>query len=108
VFARAFWLISSVDQQLPKIQISGQMQIGPYRVDFLYVCGNRRLVVECDGFEFHDRTKEQAERDKARDRDLAALGYTVMRFTGSEIWRNPFAAASEVLGFLVESRAKAA
>jgi len=54
------------------------------------------VAVECDGHDFHERTKEQAERDKARDRDLQTLGWHVARFTGSEIFRDPEAAAEKV------------
>jgi very-short-patch-repair endonuclease len=47
------------------------------------------IAVECDGHDFHERTKEQAARDKRKDRDLQCLGWTVARFTGSEIYRSP-------------------
>jgi very-short-patch-repair endonuclease len=53
-------------------------------------------VVELDGHAFHERTKEQAAKDKARDRWMTGAGYAVVRFTGSEVWANPFAVASEV------------
>lgn len=55
-----------------------------------------KIVVECDGHDYHERTKEQAARDKARDRAMQRLGYTVIRFTGSEIWRDPVGCAKEV------------
>lgn len=55
------------------------------------------LVVECDGHDFHEKTKEQAARDKKRDRDLAELGFRVLRFSGSEIYKEPRAAAAAVL-----------
>jgi hypothetical protein len=55
--------------------------------------------VECDGHEYHERTKEQAERDKERDREVQALGYEVARFTGSEINRDPLKAAEKILSF---------
>lgn len=66
-----------------------QVQIGKYRVDFLvHDCNNEvRIIIECDGHDFHEKTKEQAHRDKKRDRDLQAAGYKVFRFTGSEIWK---------------------
>jgi hypothetical protein len=54
------------------------------------------IDVECDGHDFHERTRQQAERDKARDRDLQALGWVVARFTGSEIVRDPLVAARRV------------
>lgn len=55
------------------------------------------LYVELDGHDFHERTKAQARRDKSRDRAMAADGVTVLRFTGSEVWRDPDACAKETL-----------
>lgn len=69
---------------------------GDYRLDFAFECDGKRVAVECDGHEFHERTKEQAARDKARDRSLVAAGWQVLRFTGSEIWADPGKCASEV------------
>ncbi|MBE7157819.1 MAG: DUF559 domain-containing protein [Rhodospirillales bacterium] len=57
----------------------------------------RRLVVECDGHEFHERTKEQAARDKQRDRFLFNAEYPVMRFTGSEIVAGPLRCAQSIM-----------
>lgn len=54
------------------------------------------LVVECDGHEFHEKTKEQAAKDKWRDRQFAELGYRVLRFSGSEIYKDPKGAAESV------------
>ena len=84
------------------VLIAPQVQIGKYRVDFVarYIYGldgAAGLIVECDGHEFHEKTKEQAARDKARDRFFASCGYRVMRFTGSEIWANPIACAEQVI-----------
>lgn len=64
------------------------------------------LVVELDGHEFHERTKEQAQRDKSRDRQLQALGWKVLRFTGTEVYRDPRACALEVVRVLESSKAK--
>lgn len=80
-----------------------QIKVGPYRVDFIVGAntprfGTRYVVVECDGHDFHERTKEQAARDKARDRYLMARGYKVLRFTGSEIHRDPRSVWDEVVG----------
>ncbi len=76
-----------------------QHQLGDYRVDFALrrfalgegdtVLSTPIIVVECDGHEFHERTKEQATRDKERDRLLQSAGHVVLRFTGSELWREP-------------------
>jgi len=56
-----------------------------------------RLVIECDGHDYHERTKEQAARDRSRDRALTAAGYHVLRFTGSEIWSDPWRCRDEIL-----------
>lgn len=62
-----------------------------YRVDFLLVCGphpltNRVFAIECDGHEWHEKTKEQVARDKLRDRRLLMAGIIPVRFSGSEIY----------------------
>jgi hypothetical protein len=58
------------------------------------------IAVECDGHDYHERTKEQAKRDRSRDRRLSMLGFRVARFTGSEIYRNPSRCAEEVTGLV--------
>lgn len=76
-------------------RVTSQKQIGKYRVDFLldgFHAHNPlrmvQVIIECDGHDYHERTKEQAQRDKERDRTLQSLGFLVFRFTGSEIWRS--------------------
>lgn len=61
---------------------------------------DRKLAVECDGHNFHERTKEQASTDRERDRELQAAGYPVFRFTGSDIWNDPMGCARQALRFL--------
>ena len=82
-----------------------QIQIGPYRVDFLLDHKPSRdlppLIVEVDGHDFHERTKEQAQRDKSRDRFLVGRGYRLVRFTGSEIYADPVASAHQALAILL-------
>ncbi len=80
---------------------AAQYQIDRYRVDFaIYVVQSygsiTRLAIECDGHEFHEKTKEQAQRDKKRDRDLSIMGWKVIRFTGSEIFKDPQKCANEI------------
>ena len=79
-----------------------QVVIGSYRADFLMLHRASLntfagIVVECDGHDFHERTKEQATRDKSRDREMQIAGYRVLRFTGSEIWRDAFKCADQVV-----------
>jgi hypothetical protein len=66
---------------------------------------DHKLVVECDGHDFHDRTKAHASPDRARDRALQVAGFQVFRYTGADIWRDVMACATEVIdGLFVEIR----
>jgi hypothetical protein len=99
------------DLRWDHVVLGCQIQLPTWRVDFLVhapltTTGDggkitseswRQLIVECDGHDFHERTKEQAARDRARDRQAQIDGYTIMRFTGSEIWRDPWACAKQVM-----------
>lgn len=76
-----------------------QFAVDEYRVDFaLFNRAERsvKIAIECDGHDFHERTKEQAQRDKSRDRAIQMRGFKVLRFTGSEIYRKPMDCAREV------------
>jgi very-short-patch-repair endonuclease len=71
------------------------------RVDFAIFLprlqpGSPLVVIECDGHEFHERTPEQASKDKRRDRSLTAMGIPVFRFTGADILRDAKNVAYEV------------
>lgn len=84
-----------------------QVEIGSYRVDFLFRVRRDRwvdfstlLVVEIDGHDFHERTKEQASADRSRDRFFMRSGISVIRFTGSEVYRSPTRCAEETIDML--------
>lgn len=70
-------------------------------VDFAFFFGDCRIAVELDGHNFHERTKEQAARDKSRDRGLTAHGWKPIRFKGSEVWANPGRCVGEVQSVLM-------
>lgn len=53
------------------------------------------FAIELDGHDFHERTKEQAAKDKSRDRLLQTAGWKTLRFTGSEVFKSPFKCAVE-------------
>lgn len=77
----------------PTFRVELQAQVLNYRADFLItviLSGKTlgRVVIECDGHHFHERTKEQAAHDRGRDRAMTLAGYKVIRFTGSEIHRD--------------------
>ena len=95
------------------IFVETQAQLEGWRVDFLISVygdwarvsepqrneGWRRLIVECDGHDFHERTKEQAARDRSRDRWAQMNDIEVFRFTGSEIWRDPWGCAKQIVSW---------
>ena len=72
------------------------------RVDFYIAVYNEKthqgtqFIIECDGHDFHEKTKEQATRDKQRDRLLMSNGFNVMHFTGSEIFNNTSTCVKEI------------
>ena len=89
-------------------RILPQFVIGKYRVDVLieqdFDIGYRvgyeepiwrtyRCVVECDGHDFHEKTKQQASRDRERDRYIQSQGYRVLHFSGAEIHASSFGCA---------------
>lgn len=86
--------------------VVAQCPVGKYiadfairRFDFINTpdeCETPILIVECGGHDFHERTKEQAAHDRSRDREMSLAGYHVMRFTGSEIWKDPGKCAEQI------------
>src|SRR3954451_25366706 len=58
-----------------------QEPIGRYICDF--VCSEKRLVIEVDGGQHSD-----SSRDEVRDRYLRAQGYRVMRFWNNDVLSN--------------------
>ena len=82
------------------LEIENQVQLEvyghKYRVDFLipviYKIKKetvyKTFVVECDGHDYHEKSKEQVACNNHRERDLKAAGYEVVRFSGSEIYKN--------------------
>lgn len=53
------------------------------------------LLIECDGFEFHS-SDQQREHDARKDISALDRGFLTMRFTGSQIFRNPDGCAQKV------------
>ena len=86
--------------------IRPQYEIERYKIDLavfitLFSGAVLRIAVECDGHDYHS-TKEQLRRDNRKSRWLQRNGWQVVRFTGSEIWRDAKACAKEV-GSLIEA-----
>ena len=90
----------------PQAHLTPQAAVLSYKVDLLlwFRCRNKigGIAIECDGHAFHEKTREQAARDKRRDRELLAAGFPVMRFSGSEIFNDPVGCAEQVRGVASE------
>ncbi len=65
------------------ISFTPQVKLGRFYVDFLVGYNNQKVIVECDGREYHN-----PHRDKERDKELSKEGYKILHFTGSEIYNN--------------------
>ena len=77
-----------------------------YYVDFILLHKeiDTGLIIELDGHEFHEKTKDQAKKDKQRDRNLQKLNYPIYHYTGSEIWYNTIEVIAELLEFMDKNK----
>jgi len=80
--------------------IQMQHELLDWPADFVISCPSispKQVIIECDGHDFHERTKEQARRDRSRDRAAQEAGYMMLRYTGSEIYRDPLGCAKSAI-----------
>jgi len=68
------------------------------RVDFAFP--KLRLAIEVDGYEHHS-TLAAFQQDRARQNDLVAAGWTVLRFTWDDVTRRPDRVAAAIHRLLV-------
>ena len=62
-------------------------RIRGWEVDFRFV--GTPVIVECDGWTTHGLDRDQFERDRRKDSDLAIAGWQVLRFTYRAIVNEP-------------------
>ena len=102
------WKFAGLDKKL-KVRLCPHEPVstenGSYSVDFLIVPDDPlldkiKVAIELDGHEFHEKTKDQVRKDKARERAIVQQGVTVLRFSGSEVVRNTRGCVEEVEKFL--------
>lgn len=74
--------------RLGEIELEVQAAVKKYRVDLCFRKNALRLAVECDGWEWHQKSEEQVQADYLRQRRLTCAGFTVVRFTAREIFRD--------------------
>ncbi len=68
--------------------------VGGREVDF-HVTGTP-VVIECDGWTYHGRDRDQLERDRHDDAEFAAHGWIVLRFTYRKITTRPADVANQI------------
>ena len=71
-------------KQLKGRQFYRQKNIGDYIVDFY--CPSAKLIVELDGGQHY--TEEGVNTDQIRDKYLENLGFSVLRFSDREVFKN--------------------
>jgi pyrimidine deaminase RibD-like protein/very-short-patch-repair endonuclease len=92
--ARLWWALR--DRNLNGLKFVRQMPIGPYFADF--ACRERRLVVESDGRQHADNSK-----DKVRDRYMNLAGWSVLRFWSGDALAN-MEAVEETIAAVCDGR----
>ena len=95
LFAAALGLVVTSLPAAERPSLDTQVQISKYRADIVLTGphGAPRIVIECDGAEFH----KNIGKDAKRTAEIEQHGYRVLRVTGSEIHHNPLARAKSLL-----------
>lgn len=91
--ARLLALIAA--SELPNPACNQEITNGSERIEVDFLWPKQRLVVETDGARFHDNPFA-FERDRKRDRVLHLRGYRVVRFTHTQIEKEPDAVITTI------------
>ena len=83
-------------KQLKEFQFYRQKNIGDYIVDFY--CPAAKLIVEIDGGQHY--SKENIVKDELRDKFLSDLGFRVLRFSNSDVFKNIEGVVEEIYNHL--------
>jgi very-short-patch-repair endonuclease len=84
------------------VEIIPQKKIDNYRCDF-EITGfpeKTSVIVECDSQIYHERNEKERRYEKARDRFFVMNGYKVFHYTGSEIVKNAYKIAIEIISYV--------
>lgn len=89
----------SLPMPIPQLPVP----LGPVAVHVDFAYPDAKLAVECDGFAWH-ADREAFERDRERDIELQARGWTVLRFTWAKLRYEPGYVADQVRHHLSQGR----
>jgi very-short-patch-repair endonuclease/predicted transcriptional regulator of viral defense system len=92
-------ILALVRQARLPVPITNTMLLG-FQVDAIWP--DLKLVVEVDGYEFHG-DRDSFENDRARDAALIAAGYTVIRFTATQLDEQPMLVISRLSAALARA-----
>lgn len=98
-------LIETKDYSLKDVSlmlVSEERPISGYKPDFIITsladnCFGEFFTVEIDGYEWHEKTKEQAANDRKKDRAYLKNNYTPISFLGTEVYHDPLYCVKETL-----------
>lgn len=93
----AFFDEAWATQQLQTFDVNVPVLGGKYRIDFADV--DRMIAIELDGHSFHS-DKEAFENDRVRERELEEAGWRVLRFAGTEIYRDVSKCVSDAVSWI--------
>jgi very-short-patch-repair endonuclease len=83
----------------PSLSLRHQLHLGRFLYDLYFKREGRSkplVMIECDGKEFHS-TDEQIANDRAKDTLAAKSGILLLRFSGSQIFRELDRCTKQVL-----------
>ena len=87
------------ERGLPLPRCNERLTIAGYRIEADFYWPDHRLVIEADSRTYHGNPIA-LERDDRRDRNLAAAGYRVVRFSRHQIENEPEATLSQIAQLL--------
>lgn len=82
----------SLAEQLDKLNVKYVREYKISRIHVDFAIPSAKIAVECDGYRYH----RDHDRDAARDAFLKSQGWTVLRFTGTQIRADPQACARRI------------
>jgi len=81
--------------------ITENENLSDYRNNFINV-KHKTLIIELDSYLWHGSKPEQFTKEKERERYLIKDGWNIMRFSGSEIYRNVEKCVAEIINYFEE------
>lgn len=89
----------ALEPQLPTSGQSGKTYYPDFRLFDYEADEYLPILIECDGHEYHQKTKAQVKRDNERDYDLKMAGYEILHFSGSQIYNDPMKCVEDAFSF---------